>query len=513
MEKKFKLYKKLGATLIDKGIWFLKTAHNVKVKKIITWKELVDILNKKYKVPRDKIICADGEYHLTDWQTWQSLIEYDWTDKRKYRKAVYDCFMPDTPLIIKENGKVTIKQIQEIEEYPENVEVLDINNKWTRVNWVKSKKTEKDIAVVMSDSGFIETTSDHKFFNGQDFIEISKVNNLQDIVKLEDYSFLSENQFDSELAYAFGVFLAEGNCNYFKTSTTQHGYNWHIDMGELWVLERIKPVLEKYTGVNMKIVLYPSQKKGSIRGGIKSTRNLYRLKADDVFGSTKKLVEIFRDKFYAKNGDKKIPDEILHADKKSKIEFIKGFFDGDAYRVNEFRYQVSCKSRIALYGLIVIAKSIGIRITTYYDKRVYGGRKECPMIVFNLKEGRGITTRRYIKKTNNETIVYDLNTDSGHLFAGGYLVHNCDNFAGSFSARMAEIYGLNTAGLAKGIKIIDATTKKVIGYHRANLIIAIDKGEIKAFGYEPETDGWNELTYNHTQIWNWLYYYNYFEFN
>jgi len=179
MEKKLKLYKKLGATLIDKGIWFLKTAHNVKVKKVITWGELIDVLNKKYKVPRDKIICADGEYHLTDWQNWRSLIEYDWTDKRKYRKAIYDC----------------------------------------------------------------------------------------------------------------------------------------------------------------------------------------------------------------------------------------------------------------------------------------------------------------------------------------------DNFAGSFSARIAEIYGLNTAGLARGIKIIDATTKKVVGYHRANLIIAIDKGEIKAFGYEPETDGWNELTYNPTQIWNWLYYYNYFEFN
>jgi len=40
-------------------------------------------------------------------------------NKKKWIADTFDCFLPDTSLVVKENGNITLKQIQEIPEYPE----------------------------------------------------------------------------------------------------------------------------------------------------------------------------------------------------------------------------------------------------------------------------------------------------------------------------------------------------------------------------------------------------------
>ena len=64
---------------------------------------------------------------------------------------------------------------------------------------------------------------------------------------------------------------------------------------------------------------------------------------------------------------------------------------------------------------------------------------------------------------------------------------DCDNFATIFTAFMSVFYGLNSAGLALGA-VLDKNTKKVIGYHAYNVIVAEDSGEVKLFIYEPQND-------------------------
>jgi len=64
---------------------------------------------------------------------------------------------------------------------------------------------------------------------------------------------------------------------------------------------------------------------------------------------------------------------------------------------------------------------------------------------------------------------------------------DCDNFATIFTAFMSVFYGLNSAGLALGA-VLDKNTKKVIGYHAYNVIVAEDSGEVKLFVYEPQSD-------------------------
>ena len=91
---------------------------------------------------------------------------------------------------------------------------------------------------------------------------------------------------------------------------------------------------------------------------------------------------------------------------------------------------------------------------------------------------------------------------------------DCDNFADAFAAQMSVIYGLNTAGRARGIKIIDANTGKFLNYHRANLIVATgESGNLVAYALEPQTDEYAMIKKNQpVTLRNWLYQWNYFEF-
>jgi len=85
--KKLQLYKYLGAMLMSKGQDFLKLAFNVKITKILTRLELLNIL-KENKL---NSWLADEKYYLTDIQTWKDIIKYNWTSKRKYLVDRRDC--------------------------------------------------------------------------------------------------------------------------------------------------------------------------------------------------------------------------------------------------------------------------------------------------------------------------------------------------------------------------------------------------------------------------------------
>jgi len=64
---------------------------------------------------------------------------------------------------------------------------------------------------------------------------------------------------------------------------------------------------------------------------------------------------------------------------------------------------------------------------------------------------------------------------------------DCDNFATAFSAHMAELFDMNSAGVALGA-VLDKNTKKEIGYHAYNCLIARNEGRTELWLYEPQND-------------------------
>jgi len=89
-EQKIKIFRNLGAELVKRGHWILKTAFNIKTN-TIPKNTLRNFISDQTGLSEDKIICHDNKYYLTDWQTWQEIIKIDWTNEKKYLKDRYDC--------------------------------------------------------------------------------------------------------------------------------------------------------------------------------------------------------------------------------------------------------------------------------------------------------------------------------------------------------------------------------------------------------------------------------------
>ena len=83
-------------------------------------------------------------------------------------------------------------------------------------------------------------------------------------------------------------------------------------------------------------------------------------------------------------------------------------------------------------------------------------------------------------------------------------IRDCDNFAYSFSSRMSNWFGLNSAGRCSGW-VYSAKTGKRLGAHAFNLILAYDGKEIVPYLFEPMTDEWTIWKGQRTKLGNWEY--------
>ena len=152
---------------------FEESAHKFKRKLLKTEKgvkkynasTLEQELFNDFKLP--SVSTSDKTYWLQSWEVWDHIIEHDWIDRKPYMSDRFDCLMPDTPLLVKIDGAVTIKQVQELPELPQDTYVLDDGN-WTKIEHVVAKTSDKTISIVSGPGGFLETTNDHSYFsNGE----------------------------------------------------------------------------------------------------------------------------------------------------------------------------------------------------------------------------------------------------------------------------------------------------------------------------------------------------------
>jgi hypothetical protein len=183
---------------------------------------------------------------------------------------------------------------------------------------------------------------------------------------------------------------------------------------------------------------------------------------------TQKSVLLFQDMFYNKDGSKKIPSEILNANVDAIKSFIDGFLVGDGHKDKSRHYCAACKSRSCAFGLHMLALKYRINTRFTLDKRRYGKRIECPVWCYSSFD------EKYRQDYNNahivdvgERAVYDVTTASGKVCAGGFIVHNCDDYAARYRVG-AQI--LNTRRVWKNV------LKQMVGMVTQPLPVAV--GEV-----------------------------------
>jgi len=197
----------------------------------------------------------DGTYYTTNMDTFKKIVDWDWTDTRKYLVDTFDCLLPDTPIIYKDpvTGAVDIAEVQELPPdggfYALDMNVDDGSEKltWTRVNWVRPKHSSKKIITISAPEGFIQVTEDHRFWIRQRWCRIGKFVHVDEgrskgelglkVASIEKV-FSDSYELDPDLAWVYGLFLAEGHAA--ADPSEEHVYGFHIDMADESALLKAK---------------------------------------------------------------------------------------------------------------------------------------------------------------------------------------------------------------------------------------------------------------------------------
>ena len=280
-----------------------------------------------------------------------------------------------------------------------------------------------------------------------------------------------------ELAWTYGLFFADGSCSLPK-GKGYGGASWRIVNSNKEYLERAKRALEwEYKFLTFKINEFPSYQKGQKTNYGKRGKTLYCL---DVYSKKKERIEEcivqngklkgkkYRQKrkilkpgargdfiaewrylFYSPiDGKKMVPKPILDEYQKPKIAFLEGAWAGDGYKNGnkKSRYiTVSKNNPMAISELGWLPYSMN------WSWKIYRYARE-----FIL---------RYTPQPENNALCM------------------CDDFAYLFAARMAQLYGFNSTGVAYGEVHRNG---KVFGHaFSLPLVRDVKTGEFKLYIFDP----------------------------
>ena len=332
---------------------------------------------------------------------------------------------------------------------PEHVEVLTKSG-WSRIHKVIKKrdvvyvrdpltgrfvgvKRRRKICSVVLQNGITTVTDDHSLFKDGHEIRPSQLKLGVRIDTVRD-PIVNELKFDPDLAWVYGLFVADGNCNTYLWENKwgrkhKKEYEWIISNTNDRLLDKARKILESHYGVPFDII----ERKDGER---------YHLIPAGP-GSVKMLVQDFSVCYTKVSRFKRVPYRILNARVEAKEMFLNGYFAGDGHlRGNKYRETSTTSMTLAKgieYLLHCVGREIGLQFTPKkrrewwpeitlrwllkpeeyapgYWERIRGRRPKnvVKKIVYH-EEGE-----RYFSK-----FVYDLETDDGTFVAGvGNIVHH-----------------------------------------------------------------------------------------
>lgn len=348
--------------------------------------------------------------------------------------------LPDTPVVIRRNKKwidiVPIASLHtaymhKINRYGlGNIEVLTKDG-WSKIKaTIRQRKKKKGYRVVTGDS-FVEISEDHSIFleNGKE-VKGSELKKGDRILLYDgnEYQEIGGKVFSDDFAYAVGLFLAEGSA--FKSPSNHGGYRYTVEIynDNVEYLERAKRGIDAMFGANGRIRRY-KEKSGITNRLEYNNEEIYRWFKKNCYSEWK----------YAEYGssctkelhtilEKKVPIQILNADKETKEEFLKGYMDGDGYIATngkETSFRGIHKTLVA--GIKWLFNELGKESTVNFVRKAVESHKN--QVRVRLIKSKRKTPKNKIKELiefEEHTDWYDISTENGNFVGGIGLVvlHN-----------------------------------------------------------------------------------------
>ena len=343
-----------------------------------------------------------------------------------------DSVTGETPLLIRVEGSVYWMQTKQLYMFDcvgvgddgkqritptAEVEVWS-DQGWTQIKQVIRHKTRKMIYRVVTHTGCVDVTEDHSLLDPAGLeVHPWEVEVGQNLLHKDLPTLPELHTVDPELAWAWGLFYAEGSCDcYIYQSSHFDKASWAISNIESDLLQRAATALERHEDFTFKILETMQSSR---------CRKLIPIKKSPT-ASIKSFVQRYREMFYTEDKFKRVPVQILHADRAAKHAFLQGHYAGDGLKVGS-----GCvfdnKGAIGSAGLYHLAVSIGynVSLNTRDDKRDIF---RCTITTRKQKRPAD-SIKKIIQLGYLEDYVYDLETQNHHFSAGigRLVVHNTDS--------------------------------------------------------------------------------------
>lgn len=235
---------------------------------------------------------------------------------------------------------------------------------------------------------------------------------------LEDYEIPDEihEGLHAELAFAWGMFFADGSCGVYKNCCKA---SWAINNQDISLLERCQTFLKKHEKSLGGFKILNTMKSSHVYKLVAFNGNM-------VTRNLKNFIIRYRELFYNHQKYKKIPDIILNAPFAIRQSFFMGYYAGDGSK----KTPVICfsnKGPIGSAGLFYLLKSLGyknVSVNTRIDKpEIYN---ISAVTKFNNIPN---AIKKIVPMENNDEFIYDIQTENHHFAAGvGQLVVHNSNY-------------------------------------------------------------------------------------
>jgi len=340
-----------------------------------------------------------------------------------------DSVTGDTPLLLKKNGLIHIKTIDDLcsewnSSNGKQFATTDFevwNEKgFTKIKKIIRHKTSKKIYRILTHTGVVDVTEDHSLIDIQG--NVIKPSNTKVGTKLlhaflKNFEKKETNNLSEDEAFIYGLFYADGSAGKYYDKWS-YKYSWAINnQNTVLLLKAVKILnqLEKKKGLKFKIL------------DTMESSSVYKLVPT---GGLKEITERYHSLFYDKNGYKKIPNMIINSPLSVRKSFFEGYYSGDGDKWGKKKMgntKLSNKGKIGTMGFYYLLKSLGYKVSINSRTDKLNIFRLTATKSYQRKDTNSIKKIISLGKTTD--YVYDLETENHHFQAGvgELIVHNTDS--------------------------------------------------------------------------------------
>ena len=271
---------------------------------------------------------TEGDPHKQNYHKFTKvpLDKIDKVMRQQAKSIVFGCFTKDT-IVSTEKGPVRIGNLADTKRKPKVITQGGV----LRKSGGAVSQGVKPIVSVLTRQGELKGTNGHKILTVSPKLklEYKALADLKhgDQIVYQQGTFgnvrpiMGGKHISTKDAYCLGMFTADGSANFYNSDSVSYNYRVNHSSGDLEEVKKMQMFFKKWGGV-----------KAPIANQLEFDERFSGCGASSINLNNKRLYNILKD--FGVTGlqkDRRVPDQILSAERKFVAAYLSGYFDGDGY--------------------------------------------------------------------------------------------------------------------------------------------------------------------------------------